>query len=32
MGAWGLPTCLRISVGTAEQTERAVATLADVLS
>ncbi|MCG8420163.1 MAG: histidinol-phosphate transaminase [Proteobacteria bacterium] len=31
MAAWGLPTCLRISVGTAEQTERAIRTLGDVL-
>lgn len=30
MGAWGLPQHLRISVGTAEQTERIVNALADV--
>lgn len=32
MQAWGLPTCLRISVGTPAQTERAMATLTGVLS
>jgi len=31
MGAWGLPRCLRISVGTPEQTERVTAALCTVL-
>ena len=32
MQAWGLPTCLRISVGTSEQTERAMETLTGAVS
>jgi histidinol-phosphate aminotransferase len=32
MGAWGLPTHLRVSVGTPAQTTRAIATLTEVLS
>jgi histidinol-phosphate aminotransferase len=32
MGAWGLDRCVRISVGTPEQTERACLALADVLA
>jgi histidinol-phosphate aminotransferase len=32
LGVWGLPTCLRISVGTAEQVARATAALSAVLT
>ena len=32
MGAWGLPTHLRVSVGTPEQTVRVIAALTEVLS
>jgi histidinol-phosphate aminotransferase len=32
MGAWGLPTCIRISVGTPDETVRVAAALRDVLA